>query len=232
MMGSPATEVGRSACEQRHEVELTHGFWIGRYEVTVKQCQAVLGRNPTYTYSPEPDAPKTLFWSDANAFMQKLSERLRADGARLELAALEPRLPTEAEWEYACRAGSSSALYTGAELSFAAAPCRQIDELAWTRFPRPFVLRPVGMKRPNAWGLFDMCGNAAEWCLDRYGDSSNERSVDPTGPTEGELHVTRGGSCFDYPAACRSASRQGAAANAVAGFRVVLSGVQRGPGRQ
>ena len=232
MMGSPATEVGRSACEQLHEVELTHGFWIGRHEVTVKQCQAVLGRNPSYTYNPEPDGPKTLSWSDANAFMQKLSERLRADGARPELAALLPRLPTEAEWEYACRAGSSSALYTGAELSFAAAPCRQIDELAWTRFPRPFVLRPVGMKRPNAWGLFDMCGNAAEWCLDRYGDFSHERSVNPTGPAEGELRVTRGGSCFDYPAACRSASRQGAAANAVAGFRVVLSSVQGGPGRQ
>jgi formylglycine-generating enzyme required for sulfatase activity len=175
-MGSPQAEVGRLPNEgPQHEVVLTRGFWLGETEVTQAQWRAVMGANPSHF--PGDDRPvERVSWDEVQRFLQGVNGR----GGRF-------RLPTEAEWEYAARAGSTGARY-GA-----------LDEIAWYGGNSGRQTHPVGQKAANAWGLRDMLGNVWEWCSDRavrWQDGYSEgRAVDPRGPSTGPLRVARGGSC-------------------------------------
>jgi len=202
VMGSPLAEPGRHDDEAQHGVVLTRGFWIGVTEVTQAQWNAVMA--PAGTDAEPNDLPVVrVKWGQAVAFCRTLSER---DGNQY-------RLPTEAEWEHACRAGTTG--------PFAGAA----DEVAWHMDNSDEALHAVAGKKPNAWGLYDMHGNAAEWCADRYGPYAPGEAVDPTGPAEGTYRVVRGGSFGHFSRACRSAAR--ASYNPAyglrrVGFRIVM----------
>ena len=191
LMGSPRGEPGREANERpQHEVRITKAFYIGAHEVTQEQYAAVMGRNPS-KFPGARNPVERVSWHDAVEFCARLSEK---DGRTY-------RLPTEAEWEYACRAGSTTAY------SFGDDP-RRLDDCAW--YSRNSEHRPheVGLKLPNAWGLYDMHGNVWEWCQDWYADGYRSSAAeDPTGPTSGSYRCVRGGSWFDYPTPLRSAAR-------------------------
>ena len=167
-----------------HRVKLTQGFWLQETEVTQTQYFAVMRDNPSFWRGKsDSDHPvERISWTDANEFCAKLST--------LDSEA-KYRLPTEAEWEYACRAGSTGPNYG------------KIEEIAWF-FDNTGVgdgtgsygHRPVRRKRPNKWGLFDMLGNVEEWCEDWYGPAASQMTTDPPGPKTGTLRIIRGGSCF------------------------------------
>ncbi len=206
MMGSPATERGRGDDETQHCVRLTKGFWLGKYPVTQQQWQSVMGTNPSKFKGH--DLPvETVSWNDCQEFITRIG-----CGARL---------PTEAEWEYACRAGTIGK-FGGSGI---------LKELGWyfgnswryesvwfeeySFFGKKFKearvkkrqTQPVGKKEPNAWGLYDMHGNIWEWCMDWYGDYTAGKAVDPKGEVLGGLRVLRGG-CWNYKADdCRSSCR-------------------------
>ncbi|HPA18294.1 MAG TPA: SUMF1/EgtB/PvdO family nonheme iron enzyme [Verrucomicrobiae bacterium] len=204
-MGSAAGEDGRHEDEMRHVVRLTRGFRIGAMEVTQRQWEAVMGvQSPGKVKGL--DLPVTgVGWADAVRFCSKLSEK---EGHRY-------RLPTEAEWEMACRAGSDGAFSGGAA-----------DEVAWHVGNSGEAPHPVGGLRPNAWGLHDMHGNAMEWCADWYAERlGREATVDPAGPAQGEARVARGGSFRHTARAARSAARQAITPSYQydhVGFRVVM----------
>jgi formylglycine-generating enzyme required for sulfatase activity len=178
MMGSPNSEQGREPKENpQHEVVITRPFYMGVTEVTQAQHEAVMGMNPSQFKGPT-NPVESVSWEDVVEFCRKLSEKTRRT----------VRLPTEAEWEYACRAGSKTRFSFGDSDSV-------LGEYAWWgRSNSGGKTHPVGQKRPNAWGLYDMHGNVWEWCADRYGPYSSETSVDPQGATSGGLRVMRGGS--------------------------------------
>jgi sulfatase modifying factor 1 len=186
-MGSPPEEEGRYVDETPHEVELTRGFWLGETEVTQAQWEAVMGSNPSGFRGA--DRPvEQVSWADARRFISR---------ANAAAPGLNLRLPTEAEWEYAARAGSTEARY--------GAP----DAVAWYSGNSGGETHPVGRLSPNRWGLYDMLGNVWEWCSDRYGAYSTGRAVDPTGVASGSGRVDRGGSwindALEARASCRSA---------------------------
>jgi len=221
MMGSPTNEVERSDNETQHRVTITKGFWMGKFEVTQKQYTAVMGMNPS-KYDLGGSYPvDTVSWDDAVAFCVKVKER----------TGLALRLPTEAEWEYACRAGTITAYSTGdAEADLARAGCfdgnseRGFKIWKWDR--RRNEPRAVGRFEPNAWGVYDMHGNVWEWCADWYGDYPTATVADSWGPGEGEYRVLRGGSWIDDAQDCRSASRLSnnpTSCYHYSGFRCVLS---------
>ena len=143
-------------------------------------------------------------WEDAKAFCTKLNALLS------EFGPVEVRLPTEAEWEYACRAGSAAALYSGKELTSETGACPNLEELAWYDKNSEATTHPVGQKLPNEWGLYDMLGNVWEWCEDAWHDSY-EGAPDDGSPwvdeEKGEYRVYRGGSWFSNARNCRCASR-------------------------
>ena len=199
-MGSPASEAGRMYYEGPvHEVEISTGFWLGRYEVTQEQWEAVMGTTP---WSGQDDVQENPFhpavyisWDDVQSFIAKLNA---AAGASLY------RLPTEAEWEYACRAGSRTRWSFGDDE-------RQLTDYAWYRakFLSARGAHTVGGKRPNPWGLYDMYGNVREWVQDRFdGDYYNSSPrVDPQGPSSGSFRVVRGGENINFAEFVRSAYR-------------------------
>ena len=158
-----------------HRVRITLGFQIGKYEVTQGQWQVVMGSNPSGFRGPTLPV-ETVSWDDVQGFLQRLNGR--NDGYRY-------RLPTEAEWEYAARAGTTDK-YAGASV---------LDGIAWYDSNSGGTTHPVGQKRPNAWGLYDMLGNAWEWCQDWYGGYSSGAADNPTGPW-GSTRVGRGGSWY------------------------------------
>jgi formylglycine-generating enzyme required for sulfatase activity len=194
-MGSPEDEVERyedeNENETRHQVTLTRGFWIGRYPVTQGQWEEVMGGNPSYFQESGQNAPvERVNWDDAQEFCRALGQR---DGR-------EYRLPTEAEWEYACRAGSTGAWCFGDEEE-------KLGDYAWYDVNSDGRTHPVGQKKPNSWGIHDMHGNLWEWCQDCYGDYPRDPTTDPLGPENPHIGVGRGG-CFHNPADdCRSARR-------------------------
>ena len=177
VMGSPLDEKERSKYEVQHEVSLTKPFYIGKYEVTQEQGNAVMGGNPSYKKGAK--LPVTnVSWNDCNEFIKKLNAK--TDGGY--------RLPTEAEWEYACRAGTIT------EYSFG-----DYVTPKDTNYERSKLYGPVavGSYKPNAFGLFDMHGNVWEWCEDWYGDYQAGAETDPKGPAVGDYRVLRGGSFFN-----------------------------------
>jgi formylglycine-generating enzyme required for sulfatase activity len=200
MMGSPAEEVGGQDDEQQHQVTISKNYFLGMTEVTQGQYEKVMGTNPSYFQkrvirkSDSSMYPvEQVSWDDAVEFCKKLS-----DLPEEKAAGRVYRLPTEAQWEYACRAGSKSAYSFGASL-------KSLGDYAWFERNSDEHTHPVGEKKPNAWGLYDMHGNVWEWCSDWYGDYPKVAVSDPTGPIAGELRIQRGG-CWRYTY-CRSAYR-------------------------
>ncbi len=205
-MGSPFSEAGRLDNETQHLVTLTRGYWLGKYEVTQGQWQAVMGNNPSKFKNAGSNAPvEQVSWDDAMEFCNKLTQKERAEG-RLP-GGYEYTLPTEAQWEYACRAGTGSVLNNGEKLTSTDGQCRNLDEVAWYDENCLSTTHPVGQKKANAWGLYDMHGNVREWCCDWYGTYPSDSVTDPSGANSGTQRVLRGG-CWDGVAGCcRSAHR-------------------------
>ncbi|MCI5145050.1 MAG: formylglycine-generating enzyme family protein [Candidatus Electrothrix sp. AR3] len=185
-MGSPANEKDRHDREGPvHEV-CVDGFWMGKYEVTQGQWQKVMGDNPSYNKGN--DYPvEQVSWDDTQKFFTQLNQK----------SAKEYRLPTEAEWEYACRANGKGK-YCGGD---------NLDALAWYWDNSGKNTHIVGGKQVNNFGLYDMSGNVWEWCADWYGDYTASRQDNPQGLTAGTYRVVRGGSWTDRAGYCRSAFR-------------------------
>jgi eukaryotic-like serine/threonine-protein kinase len=194
LMGSPGNEKGRSSDELQHEVILTRPFYLGIYPVTQGEYERVMGRNPSH-FKGDRHPVECVSWEDAMAYIERLNSihEEKSLGRRY-------RLPTESEWEYACRAGSTSAYCFGAEES-------RLGDYAWYGSNSGSETHPVGKKKPNAWGLHDMHGNVWEWCSDWYGDYPGVTVTDPTGPKDGLLRVHRGGGWSGGAAYCRSSCR-------------------------
>ena len=191
MMGSPADDPDSSSNETpQHRVQITKPFYLGAYEVTQEQYEKVMGKNPSNFKGPA-NPVEQVSWEDATEFCRKLSEMDDKNAYRL---------PTEAEWEYACRAGTSTRYNCGDELDLAC---------AWFEDNSDDKTHPVGEKRPNGWGLYDMHGNVWEWCSDWHGSDYYRHSpaADPTGPSTGSGRMLRGGSWRLSPRSCRSAGR-------------------------
>lgn len=186
-MGSTGTEDGHEAGEQEHRVSLSKPFHIGMTEVTQAQWNSLMTRNPSPVKGDQ--LPVTMVkWSEATEFCKKLSEK---EGKTY-------RLPTEAEWEYACRSGKDGPL----------AGAKDLDQVAWMSANSQETPHPVAGKEANAWGLYDTLGNVAEWCLDVYQpELPGEAVTDPTGPAEGNIRVVRGGGWDTFPPGCRCAAR-------------------------
>jgi len=176
-----------------HKVTLTQPFELGVYEVTQEQYEKVMGRNPSHFLDPQNPVEK-VSWYDAVEFCRKLSAMSAEKSAGYVY-----RLPTEAEWEYACRAGTTTTYSFGDSAS-------DLGEYAWYRDENS--THPVGQKKPNAWGLYDMHGNVFEWCQDWHGDYPSGSVTDPTGAAVGSDRVCRGGSWSDSSDSCRSGNRR------------------------
>ena len=205
VMGSAADEKGRHDDETPHPVRITRGFYIAATEVTQAQWQAVMGFNPCRTKGRKLPV-HGISWSQAVEFCKKLGAK---EGGTY-------RLPTEAEWEYACRAGSKAAF----------AGSGDPDKMAWHMDNSGERPRQVATRAPNAWGIYDMHGNAMEWTADFFaGAYDGKAATDPKGAKEGNTRVARGGSWLHFPRACRSAARASvrpASGPQHLGFRVVM----------
>ncbi len=226
LMGSPLSEKDRSPNEQQHAVTISKPFYMGKFHVTQEQYEAVAGSNPSYFKGKPKNPVEEVTWFEAVAFCEKLEKQ---SGASVHFS-----LPTEAEWEYACRAGTQTRFYFGDNEN-------ELEQYAWCSTnagdgTAGYGTHPVGEKnRPNKFGLHDMHGNVYAWCQDWYDGRYYLQSpkVDPAGPATGEIiksinggsRVLRGGS-WDYgPEFCRSASRLNDAPNTrgdFLGFRVVV----------
>jgi len=179
MMGSPGGENARPwhhwTEEPAHRVRITRPFYLGKYEVTQGQWKGIM--EDKYIQYGKDLAVAEVSWSDCQEFLRNAGDRLR--------------LPTEAEWEYACRAGTRTAYYFGDDAS-------KIDQYGWCQVSKVVEAPPVGMLLPNGWGLYDMYGNAPEWCQDWYEGEYYSRSPveDPRGPSKGFYRIQRGGSFY------------------------------------
>ena len=205
-MGSPETEEDRYGDETQHRVTLTKGFWLGKYPVTQLQWKSVMGSNPSYFQRSffskifrgdtgvvefEQCPVESVSWNDCQEFIRKVNAEAERqfDG--------EARLPKEAEWEYACRAGSTGAF----------AGTGNLDSMGWYWVNSGGKTHPVVQKNPNAWGFYDMHGNVCEWCNDWYGSYPGGIVTDPAGAASGGFRVLRGGGWYGYARDCRSANR-------------------------
>jgi formylglycine-generating enzyme required for sulfatase activity len=211
VMGSPPDEPKRFEDEgPRHRVIISRPFYLQMTEVTQAQYRAVMGRNPSYRRGCDRCPVETVTWQDAREFIRRLNAREKTD---------KYRLPTEAEWEYACRAGGGSAYHFGDDAS-------RLGEFAWYWKNCGRKTHPVGQKRPNGWGLYDLLGNVSEWCSDWYGKYyyRNSPTQDPKGPSSGRYRVLRGGAHRGDPPTMRSACRDRnypTSQYSLYGFRVV-----------
>jgi formylglycine-generating enzyme required for sulfatase activity len=207
-MGSPPSERDRYSDEGPQTlVTISRGFFLGKYEVTQREYLAVMGSNPSW-FTGDLDRPvERVSWYEAVAYCERLTQQERAAG-RLP-AGYEYRLPTEAQWEYACRAGTTTATAFGDSLSSTQANFDgNYPYNGGARGPYLGRTTKVGSYSPNAWGLYDMHGNVWEWCADWYSDSyPGGRVTDPQGPTWGLDRVLRGGGWFSVGLNCRSAIR-------------------------
>lgn len=202
LMGSPADEEGRQSDEgPQHEVTISKPFYLGVCEVTQEQYKAVIGSNPSH-FRGLHNPVENVSWDDAIEFCRRLSNK----------TGYAVRLPTEAEWEYACRAGTTTPFHTGQTISTSQA--NYVGGLFVYGHGREGIFREktmaVGSFKPNAWGLYDMHGNVWEWCGDWYAYSyTDANQADPAGPACGEFRVARGGGWNCIPHGCRSATRVG-----------------------
>lgn len=172
----------------QHQVTISRPFYMGRYEVTQAQWESIMGENPSRSNGDLLPVER-VSWKKCVEFCRRLNSAQPDDG-------WEYRLPTEAEWEFACRAGSTGDYPSG-----------DIDELCWNIKNSEERPHPVGQKKPNAWGLYDMHGNVWEWCSDWFGEYSSEAATDPAGPLSGSYRVARGGGYGGPPAEFRPAYR-------------------------
>ena len=211
VMGSPSSEAERYSDEVQHTVTLTQGYWLSDHEVTQAEYQLVMGSNPS-NWKGDNLPVEQVSWDDAVLYCQKLTERERAAGRITAQQAY--RLPTEAEWEYAARAGMTGARH------------RELDAIAWWIGNSSNKTHAVKQKAANAWGLHDMIGNVWEWCSDWYGEYPTGRVTDPSGPGSGSFRVFRGGTWY-FAWDARSALRNGFVPGfRVLGVRPVLSAVR------
>ncbi|MEW6267496.1 MAG: SUMF1/EgtB/PvdO family nonheme iron enzyme [Thermodesulfobacteriota bacterium] len=193
-MGSPSSESGRDDDETQHQVTISRPFYMQTTEVTQGQWRSVMGSNPSHFKNCGDDCPvESVSWNDAQEFIGRLNAK---EGGN------KYRLPSEAEWEYAARAGSRTAYSFGESQS-------ELGQYAWYDGNSGGQTHPVGRKRPNAWGFYDMHGNVWEWCQDWYGVYPSGAVTDPQGPSSGSDRVHRGGSWLSYAQYCRSAFRAG-----------------------
>lgn len=222
MMGSPESEPWRKACEYQHEISLTHEFWTMETPVTQALWLSITGVNPSWEKGS--DLPVTcITWDDCNNFVRRLNaEGYAPEGMRFSL-------PTEAQWEYACRAGTTTPFSFGETLN---------GDRANSDGKRPYPpettpsgvyiggATPVKSYPPNPWGLYDMHGNVSEWCADWFGVYPKGPVVDPLGPTEGDRRIMRGGGWDSLSMQCRSAHRDYGLPSTTCywtiGFRLVL----------
>lgn len=223
MMGSPEGE-GSNGEHPQHQVKLD-GFWMGKYEMTQAQYESVMGNNPS-NFKGSNLPVESVSWNDAVSFCERFGAKYGA----------QVRLPTEAEWEYACRAGTTTRYYWGDNAGEACRYGNVADKSAKSKYSDWTVVgcndgyvqtAPVGSFAPNAWGLYDMSGNVWEWCADRYGEKyyGSSPNNNPKGPGAGESRVLRGGSWLDLDLSIRSAYRDwGGPGNRSSsdGFRLVL----------
>ena len=220
-MGSPTNEVDRDISEgPQTAVTISHGFWIGKYEVTQGEYLALMGRNPS-NFTGDTNRPvEQVSWLDATNYCAKLTQRERAAG-RIATNSVY-RLPTEAEWEYAARGWTSTRFSYGDDPGYTDLP-----NYAWYADNSSATTHPVGQLLPNPWGLYDMAGNVFEWCQDRWAPLPGGTALDPQGPATGANRLFRGGSLFGPAAGMRSASRAlnqpPATTSPNLGLRVVLA---------
>jgi formylglycine-generating enzyme required for sulfatase activity len=200
MMGSSPVEPQRHKDEMLHQVNISKPFYLQTTEVTQGQWKRVMGKNPSQFDRCGDDCPvETLSWNDVQAFIRKLNQMENAD---------RYRLPTEAQWEYAARAGTGTPFYTGRCLGTDQANyngSHDFSDCPKGDFRRR-ILR-VGSFPPNAWGLYDMHGNVWEWVQDWYGDYPSTVVTDPVGPSSGTYRTLRGGGWGSNAGYCRSAVR-------------------------
>ncbi|MES1167498.1 MAG: formylglycine-generating enzyme family protein, partial [Pseudomonadota bacterium] len=236
-MGSPFNEPGRAANEgPQTGVILTRPFWLGKYEVTQQQWQAVMGSNPSHYKKAGMNAPvEEVSWDEAMEFCRRLTDRERAAG-RLPAGCIFT-LPTEAQWEYACRSGTKGAVAGNLDnMTWYDKNSRGNEHAIDDRIP-VFAALGAGDSGParwipklqerdaNPWGFYDMHGNVAEWCLDRYADYPGGSLTDPTGPPAGTSRVYRGGGWNSPEPGVRSATRYAADPgnrDSFIGFRLAL----------
>ena len=213
-MGSPQEELGRFENEVRRKVTITQGFWLGKYEVTQAQWESVMHTRPSRFKSLEKPVD-TVSWLDCELFIRRVNTVFGG------LA----RFPTEAEWEYACRAGSDAPVSGGGELA----------DMAWYDKNSNNQTHTVGSKEPNAWGFYDMHGNVLEWCSDWFSIPSDADVDDPIGPPNGSFKVMRGGCWFFFERDCRSAyrlKREPNLRNCIFGLRLACSEAEYEHGKE
>ena len=222
-MGSPESEENRDDGETQHEVTLTQSFYIGVYEVTQSEWLSVMGENPSgfsaggvqsgdvFGLDTTRFPVEGVSWYDCQVFIRKLNSQYGTELQRELGTGWSYSLPTEAQWEYACRAGTTTPYSFGGTLNGDKANCD--GEYPYGMATKGRNLKrttTVGAYSPNSWGVYDMHGNVLEWCSDRYDDAYPTGSVtDPTGPTSGSFRVNRGGCWLSYAEYCRSAYRRG-----------------------
>ena len=196
----------------QHRVRITSSFYLGKYKVTQEQWEALMGNNPSHTKGAK-NPVEMVGFDDCQDFLTRLNGKAAVTKGTFTL-------PTEAQWEYACRAGSTTRYCFGDDAS-------QLGEYAWYGKDSGGETHPVGQKKPNAWGLYDMHGRVGEWCTDLYGPYADGTVDDPSGPSVGWGRVLRGGLALDYRY-CRSAHRgfaglpRGRGGGSVDGLRVVF----------
>ncbi len=203
-MGSPVDEPGRFEDEKLHSVEISHGFWLGKYEVTQRQWESVMRTNNSRFRNPD-NPVENVSWHDCETFIRRVNTEME----------VSTRLPTEAEWEYACRAGSGDPVSGG----------DPIGKVAWYDKNSSSQTHAVGQNKPNAWGFYDMHGNVLEWCADWFSVPTSDM-VDPQGPPSGSFKILRGGCWFFYERDCRAAyrlRREPSLRNCIFGFRLACS---------
>ncbi len=209
LMGSPKDEFERSIDEKQHKVVFSNDFYLGKYAVTIAQYETfvksnAINQDAVFNKSSVPIT--NISWFEAKEFCNILNELFpnkMPNGYKFDL-------PTEAQWEYACRAGTTKSFNNDCDLTDNIEQSEKLDELGWYDCRKNFNFTKVkhnGLKKPNSWEIYDMHGNVWEWCSDWYDDYNLVDNIDPKGSEEGKYKVIRGGCIESYACDCRSAKR-------------------------